>query len=299
MFVKLFNNIWDLLKETYDQIGQINIGLHGAAIAFYAIFSTAPLFIITLWIINLVLGSQLGEVELEQTMESVVGIELTQTIEQIVASANKGTSGLWSSVIAIVTLLFGATTLLSQIKQTLNMIWGVRNPKLNSVWQFLWDRLTGLLFIGALSLLFLTGLVSESIIYGLGDLLVPILGSTNVYLIQIGTSFTNVVLAITFFAAMFRILPDLNVRWRDVAVGAIVTMILVMVGKSLVDWYLSTAALQPMYKAAGSFVILLIWIYYNVQVVLVGAVFTRVYTSRYGGKVKPYWEATLDKDLWI
>ncbi|WP_445665070.1 YihY/virulence factor BrkB family protein [Fodinibius sp. AD559] len=297
--MKLFRNIWDLVKETYDQIGQINIGLHGAAIAFYAIFSTAPLVIITLWILNMVLGSQLGAVEVKQTIESVVGAELTHTIEQIVASASKGTSGLWSSVIAVITLLFGATTLLSQIKQTLNMIWGVKNPKLNSVWQFLWGRLTGLLFIGALSLLFLVGLVSESIIYGLGDLLIPILGNTNIYLIQMGTSLTNIVLAITFFAAMFRILPDLDARWRDVAVGAIVTMILVMAGKSLVDWYLSAAALQPMYKAAGSFVIFLIWIYYNVQVVLIGAVFTRVYTSRYGGKVKPYWEAKLDEDLWI
>lgn len=297
--MKLFRNIWDLVKETYDQIGQINIGLHGAAIAFYAIFSTAPLVIITLWILNMVLGSQLGAVEVKQTIESVVGAELTHTIEQIVASASKGTSGLWSSVIAVITLLFGATTLISQIKQTLNMIWGVKNPKLNSVWQFLWGRLTGLLFIGALSLLFLVGLVSESIIYGLGDLLIPILGNTNVYLIQMGTSLTNIVLAITFFAAMFRILPDLDARWRDVAVGAIVTMILVMAGKSLVDWYLSAAALQPMYKAAGSFVIFLIWIYYNVQVVLIGAVFTRVYTSRYGGKVKPYWEAKLDEDLWI
>ncbi|MDZ7658377.1 YihY/virulence factor BrkB family protein [Fodinibius sp.] len=297
--MKLLKIIWELLKKTYDQAGQINIGLHGAAIAFYAIFSTAPLVIITLWILNMVIGSQLGTMEVEQTMESVVGAELTDTIEQIVASANEGTSGLWSSIVAIITLLFGATTLLSQIKQTLNVIWGVKNPKLNSVWLFLWDRLTGLLFIGALSLLFLTGLVSESIIYGLGDLLIPVLGSTNVYLIQIGTSLTNVVLAITFFAAMFRILPDLDARWRDVAVGAIVTTVLVLAGKSLVDWYLSAAALEPMYKAAGSFVIFLIWIYYNVQVVLIGAVFTRVYTSRYGGKIKPYWEATLDEDLWL
>lgn len=297
--MKLLKNIWELLKETYDQIGQINIGLHGAAIAFYAIFSTAPLIIITLWILNLILGSQLGEAEFEQTIESVVGPELTLTIERIVASASEDTSGFWSSIIATGTLVFGATTLLSQLKQTLNMIWGVKNPKLNSVWQFLWDRLTALLFIGALSLLFLAGLVSESIIYGLGDLLIPILGSTNVYLIQVGTSLANVVLAITFFAAMFRILPDLDARWRDVAVGAIVTTILVIAGKSLVDWYLSAAALQPMYKAAGSFTIFLIWIYYNVQVVLIGAIFTRVYTSRYGGRVKPYWEATLDEDFWI
>ncbi|PAU94347.1 hypothetical protein CK503_05960 [Aliifodinibius salipaludis] len=294
--MKIHLHIWELIKETYNEMWKINIGLHGAAIAFYAIFSTAPLIIITVWILSIVLGSQLGEAEFRQTFESVIGAELTDAIDQLVESSSRDTSGLWSSVIAIGTLLFGATTLISQIKQTLNNIWGLRNPKINSIWQFLWDRLIGLLFIGALSLLFIGGLISESIIYGLRDLLIPILGSTNVYLIQLGTSATNILLAVVFFTTMFRILPDLDVRWRDIAVGAVVTTILVMAGKAVVDMYLNAEALQPMYKAAGSFVIFLIWIYYNVQVVLIGAIFTRVYTRRYGGEVEPYWGATLDDD---
>lgn len=293
--MKILRHIWELVKETYDRMWDINIGLHGAAIAFYAIFSTAPLIIITVWILSMVLGSQLGEAEFRQTLDSLVGPNMSGAIEQLVASMGENASGLWSSIIAIGTLLFGATTLLSQIKQTLNSIWGLKNPKISSVWQFLWDRLTGLLFIGTLSLLFLAGLVSETIIYGLGDLLVPILGSTNVLLIQLGTSATNILLAVTFFAVMFRMLPDLNVRWRDIAVGAVVTTILVIAGKAVVDWYLSAEALQPMYKAAGSFVVFLIWIYYNVQVILIGAIFTRVYTRKYGGKVQPYWGATLDE----
>lgn len=294
--MKIHLQIWELVKEIYNRMWEVNIGLHGAAIAFYAIFSTAPLIIITVWILSIILGSQLGEAEFRQTFESVIGAELTGAIDQLVELSNRDTSGLWSSVIAIGTLLFGATTLISQIKQTLNSIWGLRNPKINSIWQFLWDRLTGLLFIGALSLLFLGGLISESIIYGLSDLFIPILGSTNVYLIQLGTSATNILLAVVFFATMFRILPDLDARWRDIAVGAVVTTILVIAGKAVVDLYLNAEALQPMYKAAGSFVVFLIWIYYNVQVVLIGAIFTRVYTRRYGGGVEPYWGATLGED---
>ncbi len=275
---------------------EINIGLHGAAIAFYAIFSTAPLIIITVWILSIVLGSQMGEAEFRQTLDSLVGPNVGNAVEQLVQSLGRDASGFWSSIIAVLTLLFGATTLLSQIKQTLNDIWGLKNPKVSSLWQFFWDRLTGLLFIGMLSLLFLAGLVSETIIYGLSDLIIPILGSTNVYLIQLGTSATNILLAITFFMVMFRILPDLNARWRDIFVGAAVTTILVIAGKAVVDWYLSAENLQPMYKAAGSFVVFLIWIYYNVQVVLIGAIFTRVYTRKYGGKVRPYWGATLEDD---
>lgn len=288
--MKLLKNIKELFVETYQQIWEINIGLHGAAIAFYAIFSTAPLAIITVWIVSIVVGSQLGEAEFEQAVETIAGPELTASINEIVESTSQGTSGFWSSLIAIATLLFGATTLLSQIKYTLNMIWGLETTRLSSVWQFLWNRLISLLFIGTLSVLFLAGLISESIIYSLREVLVPIVGDDNLFFIQWGTSIVNIILAVTFFAVLFRILPDLNVRWRDVLVGAAVTTILVIAGKSLVDWYLSSLALQPMYKAAGSFVVFLIWVYYNIQVVLVGAIFTRVYTEKFGDKFEHYWQ---------
>lgn len=295
--MKLFSNILELLKQTYSRISEFSLGVYGAAIAFYAIFSTAPLAIILVWIVSLLLGDQVGQVEFQETLQEIVGAQLTESIGEVVESTSRGSSGFWSTLIAIITLLFGATTLLSQVKQTLNMIWGIKNPKIGTIWYFLWDRVVGLLFIGALSILFLAGLISESLIYGLEYLLVPIFGGENIFLVQIGNSLINIVLAFVFFTAMFRILPDIEVRLQDIAVGSIVTTILVLAGKSLVDWYLGAAALEPAYKAAGSFVIFLIWIYYNVQVVLIGAIFTQVYTSRYGGKVRPYWEAGLH-DEW-
>jgi membrane protein len=277
---------------------EINIGLHGAAIAFYAIFSTAPVIIILVWLLSIILGDQMGEAEFRQTIGAILGAELTKSVQEVVESTSQGASGVVSSIIAIITLLFGATTLLSQMKQTLNMIWGLKNPKIGTIWYFLWDRLTSLLFIGSLSLLFLVGLISESILYGLEDLIVPLLGGIDIFFIQIGSSLTNLVLAFTFFIVMFRMLPDLVVRWRDIAVGALATTIMVLIGKALIDWYLGAAALQPTYKAAGSFVIFLIWIYYNVQVVLIGVIFTQVFTTLYGGEVRPYWGATLDDDLY-
>lgn len=291
----LLTKSWKLLKETYNSIWEFNIGLHGAAIAFYAIFSTAPLVIIMVWVLSAILGSQMGETEFQKTLHSIFGHQVTAAINEVTVSTASGSSGFWSSLIAIIMLLFGATTLLSQIKQTLNVIWGISNPRIGTIWQFLWDRLIGLLFIGVLSLLLLAGLISESILYGLETVMMPILGSDNIFFIQMGSSLLNVVLAITFFTAMFRILPDLDVRLRDVFVGAAVTTILVLAGKALVDWYLGSAALHPTYKAAGSFVIFLIWIYYNVQVVLIGAIFTRIYTVHHGGDIEPYWGATIDK----
>lgn len=296
--MKLLKNIWELLKQTYNRMWEFNIGLHGAGIAFYAIFSTAPLIIILVWVISFFMGDQFGQTEFQETLQTIVGIDVAKSVSQVVESTSQDESGFWSSLAAIFTLLFGATTLLSQMKQTLNMIWGIKNPKLGTVWSFLWDRFVGLLFIGSLSLLFLAGLISESLIYGLENILLPFLGAEDLSLIQIGTSITNFFLTLVFFTAMFQILPDLDVRWRDIAVGALVTTLLFLAGKAVVGWYLGSGGIEPTYKAAGSFVIFLIWIYYNVQVVLIGAVFTQVYTSRYGGDIRPYWGANLDEDFY-
>jgi len=283
-----------LLQLTYDRSWEVNVGLHGAAIAFYTIFSIAPLLIVLLWIISLFLGSQLGQTELHRTLTSLLGPKISHSIQSVVESTSQSHAGFWSSIIAIITLIFGATTLLSQVKQTLNLIWGVSDPKIHTIWQYLWDRFIGLLFIGLLSVLFLAGLISESTLYGMRTGLGPILGSQNLVMYMYANSFLNIVFAFLFFVAMFRILPDIKVRFRDIAVGAAVTTIMVIIGKALIDWYLTSTSLQPAYRAAGSFVVFLIWIYYNVQVVLLGAVFTSVYTRLHGGDIYPYWGASLD-----
>ncbi|SHE73872.1 membrane protein [Fodinibius roseus] len=294
--MKFIKNSGRLFKQTYEQILQFNIGLHGAAIAFYAIFSTAPLIIILVWLLSMVLGGEMGQARLQQTLYAVVGPGIADSIQSMADSATHSATGLWSSMTAVAALLFGATTLLSQVKHTLNMIWGVRDPAIGKIGHFLWSRFKALLFVGALSLLLLVGLISESILYGMEQVLILLFGVEELFLIQLVSSGANVVLAFVFFLALFRILPDLEVRLRDIAVGALFTALLFMGGKMVVGWYLSGTTLGPAYKTAGSFVVFLIWIYYNVQIVLVGAFFTREYTRLYGEDVVPYWEASLGQD---
>lgn len=294
--MKLINNLSTLFKETYRQITGFKIGLHGAAIAFYAIFSTAPMILILLWLISIVLGTEVGQAQFQQTLNAVVGAEIADSIQSMVSSAAYSTSGFWSTLIAIATLLFGATTLLAQVKKTLNIIWDVAEPQIGTLWHFFWDRLKALFFVGAIGILFLAGLISESVLYGMEHVLKLLFNAEDLFLIQLLSSGVNIVLTIVFFIALFKILPDLEVRLRDIAVGALFTALLFMVGKALVGWYLSGSGLEPAYKTAGSFVVFLIWIYYNVQIVLVGAVFTRQYTRLFGGAVAPYAGTELDED---
>jgi len=294
--VNFIKNVGKLFKQTYKQIFKFNISLHGAAIAFYAIFSTAPLIIILVWLLSLFLGSEVGQAQLQQTLYAIVGPDIADTVQSVANTNSRSLSGLWSSIIAVIALVFGATTLLSQVKNTLNMIWGVRDPKIGQIGYFLWSRLKALLFVGLMSLLLILGLISESLIYGMERVLMFLFGLEDLFLMQMATSGINVVLAVLFFVVLFKILPDLDVRWRDILVGALFTGLLFMAGKALVGWYLSGSTLEPAYKTAGSFVIFLIWIYYNVQIVLVGAFFTKEYTRLFGEDIDPYWEASLDQD---
>lgn len=272
-----YQKVVTLFKRSYRHINNIDLGIHGAAIAFYGIFSTAPLIVLLVWLLGLVLGSEMSQAELQKMLDTIVGPQLTEAIQSMVGTTARSTSGFWSSILAIITLLFGATTLLAQLKQSLNMIWDVREEERSTIQAFLWDRLRALLFVGSISILFLISLLSESILYAMEQVLLPLFGSEELFFIQLGSSTLNIILALAFFMAMFRILPDLKVRFRDLAVGALVTALLFLLGKSLVGWYLTSSSLQPTYKAAGSFVIFLIWIYYNAQIVLVGAGFSRAY----------------------
>ncbi|SMO70949.1 YihY/virulence factor BrkB family protein [Fodinibius sediminis] len=274
-----------LFKQLFEQIRNFDMGLHGAAIAFFAIFSTAPLIIIVVWVLSLVLGGETGQAQLQQTLYAIVGNDIADSIQEMAVTASRSSSGFWSSLAAAVTLLFGATTLLSQFKYSLNMIWEVPEPETGMVVVFLWNRFKALLFIGAVSLLLLLGLISESILYGMERVLILFWGTGDLFMVQMSSTVTNILLAMAFFVTLFKVLPDVVMRLRDVAAGALFTTLLFMVGKMLVGWYLSESALEPAYKTAGSFVIFLIWIYYNVQIVLVGAFFTREYTRMFGGEV--------------
>lgn len=291
-----YRHVLRLCQYTYRRVNHLNLGIHSAAIAFYGIFSTAPLLVLLVWLVGMALGGDVGAVKLEQMLHAIVGPDLATTIQSMSRSVAYSASGFWSSILAVITLIIGATTLLTQLKYSLNVIWGVSEPPVNTVYYFLWDRLRALLFVGSVSTLFLVSLLSESLLYALEQILVPLWGSENLLLIQLGSSAVNVILALVFFMAMFRILPDLEVRFRDLAVGALITAVLFMAGKAVVGWYLVTASLQPAYKAAGSFVVFLLWIYYNAQIVLVGAAFSREYTRLYGSEVRPRWEDTLNQD---
>jgi membrane protein len=284
---------WRLLVTTVNKAVEDEIFTFSAAIAFYTIFSFAPILILLLYLGGIFLSEQtiIGQVQFmagDFLDESLVN-NLNQYIAQIPSEG-----GLFTTILAIVAIIFGATTVVGELKIALNRIWNVKEVKMNSVWNFLFNRLLSFGMIIILGALLIISLIAEAILGTVGTWLVNFLPDFGLDYYKVITQIGTIIIATTAFTLIFSILPDIRARWKDVAVGGMVTTILFLIGKYLIAYYFSTAGIEVAYKAAGSLIVFIIWVYYNILVVLIGAVFTQVYTEKYGERILPYRFSSLE-----
>jgi len=264
-----------------------------AALAFYTLFSMAPVIIITVSVIGLVLGEQAAQGQIAGQMREVMGAEAARAVEQAVANSRLQASGLWPSLLGIVTLLVGATTVFGQMQQSLNAIWGVAaRPNRNSMLLFLQSRLLSLAVVVAIGFVLLVSLL-------LGVLLRAFLEFVYDFIPAVAALLTAAELLISFvvvfllFGTIFKVLPDVVLRWRDVLVGAWVTAVLFSAGRYAIAAYLAYTATASAYGAAGSLVLILLWVYYSSLIMLLGAAFTKARLIERGGRVVPRNSAVL------
>jgi membrane protein len=272
------------LKEIYKNITEHNIAMHAATIAFYSIFSAAPLMYI---IITLTahFGSPQTMQILNQYLNQLMGHNLAQPLIEMANATHHQHTSFFTSALSIITLAIGATTAIIQMQSSLDTIWDAPESEVNSILLLVIDRIISVVVIFALLIVLFASMLLESNMRLLGN-------SSHSFLPAIFNAPLNflpdlifVLCCLMFFTIIFKLLPDVKARWRDVLVGACLTTFLFFVGKYLIGIYLNHSSLQSTYKTSGSFIIFLIWIYYNAQVVLIGAVFTAVYTQLYGGDI--------------
>ncbi len=274
-------------KETFNGAFRHDIALHGAAIAFYTIFSTAPLIVIILALVNFFLGEQQTTQAFTDYLVQLTGKDIATSLIQISEESRRQSSGIFASIVASGILLFGATTVITQLKYTLNTIWDIKDPEMNSIALYFFNRMMAIVVIFLLTLLFLASLLLEGGMTFFTELFTPYLPDLFIPVLKLASSLLSIPITILFFTLIFRVLPDINARWKDIFVGACVTTLLFLIGKYLIGFYLGSSSMQGSYKAAGSFIVFMIWIYYNVQIVLLGAEFTQVYTRQYGKNFTP------------
>lgn len=285
---RFFSDIRKLVQATFRKAAEDDIVTQGAAIAFYTIFSVTPLFILVVSVSGFFFSEEMITVQLRELMTNYLGEEMSANLSQFLSGASLIPASVWTSILATAIIIFGATTVITQLKHTLNRIWNVGQVKINTFWRFLINRLLSFGIIIILSLLLLTSLAAEGVIGLLSAFFVDLFPNVSLDFYRVLTRITTIGFAVAFFTIIFKILPDVHAPWKDMLIGAVVTTMLFMLGKYLIGLYLSASGIQATYRAAGTLIIVVIWVYYNIQTILLGAVFTQVYTELYGGRILPY-----------
>jgi membrane protein len=273
--------VWALLKGTAVSWSDHKDARLGAALAYYSIFSIGPLIVIAIAIAGLVFGTQAVRGEVAAQLRGLLGETGATAVDGMLAGASKPQEGMFASLFGVATLLFAALGVVVQLKDALNTVWEVPASKISGVWGFVRTYLVSLAGVLSLGFLLLVSLLFTTLLAAGAKYIEPWLPEAAMQATGFVVSFAFITL---LFAMMFKWLPDANVAWRDVWLGAAATAMLFEVGKFLIGLYIGKQGLESTYGAAASLVVLLIWVYYSSQIVLMGAEFTRTYAMQYGSR---------------
>ena len=275
-----------ILKATFSKWNEDHAQGLGASLAFYTVFSLAPLLLIVIAIAGLVFGQEAAEGHIIGQMQGLVGEESAQAIQSMLAQVRQPSSGLIATGLAFVTLLFGASGVFAQLQEALNIIWKVEAKPGLGIIQTLKARFISFVTVLGTGFLLLVSLVLSAGLAAMGDRLEALLPAPEAIL-QAINFFVSFVVITLLFAMIYRVLPDAAIQWNDVWVGAGITSLLFTIGKFLIGVYLGKSEVGLAYGAAGSLIVVLLWVYYASQIFLFGAEFTAVYAASHGSRLQP------------
>jgi membrane protein len=275
-------DLFSLLKQTFDEWQQDKVPRLAAALSYYIAFSLAPLLVLTIALVGFILRDQPVREEVLGLITSAVGTQAGELMGELVDNLRQPASGFVSAVLGIAALLFGAIGVFEQLKDALNTMWGVRTEAAPSgVRGFIFGKLISFGMVLVIGLLLLISLVISTLLNAFSNYTETMFPGAPA-LLQVVNIVISFGLVVVLFALVYRILPDIKLEWRDVWIGATITALLFTIGKYALSLYLGNTGTASLYGAAGSFVLILLWIYYSAQIILFGAEFTQVYSRRYG-----------------
>jgi membrane protein len=272
---------WAPLAETANNWSEHKDARLGAALAYYSVFSLGPLIVIAISIAGLAFGQEAVQGQVAGAIRGLLGDTGAQAVEAMLKGADRPREGMLATILGLATLLFAAIGVVVQLKDALNTVWDVKTPPGKGIWRFARTYVLSLAGVLALGFLLLISLLLTAALSAVGKYIAPYLPEGA---LQIAGSAASFAVIGVLFAMMFKWLPDTRVEWRDVWLGAILTAALFELGKFVIGFYIGKQGLESTYGAAASIVVVLIWIYYSAQLVLMGAEFTKVYARRYGSR---------------
>jgi membrane protein len=281
--LKYFN----ILKQTVKEFIRDNPMNYSSSIAFYLIFSLPAISIITLFIAGAAYKDQVVQQNMMQQIQLLFGAQSAETMNLIFANVNATGTTLVAKVFGVGMIIFSATTVFISLQNGLNSVWGIKSKPKRDVLKFFINRLLSFAMVISIGFLLLVSLVLNTFISVFNNLLTDWFSGITSYIIPGTNLILSLIIITVVFAMIYKILPDARVRWADVWVGAFVTTLLFLLGKYLIGFYLGTSSLSTTYGAAGSLVLLLIWVYYSSIIIFVGAEFTYVYSKEVGHQIRP------------
>ena len=280
-------NSFSLLKQTFSEWVQDKAPQLGAALAYYTVFSLAPLILVLLAVVGLLFHNDPGAWnKLTEQMGAFLdksGIEMVRNIAQ---KASQPSKGVLATVIGVLLALFGASGVFGQLQDALNTVWGVKAKPGGGIWGFLRSRFLSFAMVGGICFLLLVSLTLESVLKSFSHWVQSVMPGGIVVALGVYWIF-DLAVVMLLFAIIFKYLPDAEIHWRDVWIGAASTAILFAIGKWALGLYLGSGSAASAYGAASSLITLLLWVYYSAQILLFGAEFTQVYACEAGRGVKP------------
>ncbi len=283
---RFFSQLVDLFKESGQGWSRDNASLLAAALTYYTIFALAPLLVIAVAVAGAIYGDAAVQGEIVDDIKHEVGEEAAVIIQDLITDASQSESSTFATIASAVLLLVAASGLFTQLRRALNMIWGVRLGPENGVIIVIRQRALTFVLVLIVGLLMLLSFATSTLITAVGDRLafwLPGIGS----LLPLINFLVSLVILTVLFALLFKVLPDAHLTWRDVLLGATVTTLLFMLGRYLIGLYLAYGFSASAYGAAGSLVLILLFVYYSAQIFLFGAEFTLVYANKYGSRLRP------------
>lgn len=288
----MFQKYFELLKITFKEWNEDQAPRLAASLAYYTALSIAPLILVVIAILGFFFGDEAARGQIVAQFSNELGTEFATFIEEMIQNADKPSEGILSTVLSLLMLIVGATGVFMQLQSALNQIWDIKVEKGGFVYMIR-KRFLSFGMIMSLGFLLLISLLVNGVIASLDEFLTGIIPAYQI-LAQLITTLISLGVSTLLFAIIFKYMPDATIEWRDVAIGAFVTAILFTIGRFALGLYLGNVGTVSTYGAAGSFVLILLWVYYSAQILMFGAEFTQVYARRYGTKIVPEEGATFD-----
>ena len=292
-------NLWQVIKLTFKNVGADKLPKLSGSLAYYTVFSMGPLLLLVISIAGIILGREASEGKVYEQLVGFVGQDTASQLQVVVKSASLEGKSTFAAIIGAITLLIGATTVFGEIQDSINMIWGIKPKPKQGLMKMLKNRFLSFSVIVSLGFLLLVSLSVSTLIDTFSERLTMSFETGKVVIFYILNLLLTLIITSTIFATIFKVLPDASIKWKDVRAGAITTALLFMLGKFGISFYIGQSNVGTTFGAAGSIVVLLVWVYYSSMILYLGAEFTKAYAVVFGAPIHPNAYAVTTKQVEI